>query len=129
MHLLPQAEEMRRRVYIASPYTKGDVATNVRAQMDAFAMLMDAGLAPYAPLLSHFQHLVHPRDYRLWLEFDRTWVETCDAFLRLPGESHGADTERGWALGCGKPIFFSVSEVVAWNGALNAAVPQLQEVR
>ena len=74
---------MRRlKVYIASPYTKGDVAVNVRTSMEAWDKLYSAGFAPFAPLWSHFQHLVFPRPYEDW--------DVCDAMLRLPGESSGA---------------------------------------
>lgn len=102
------------KVYIASPYTNGDVAVNVKVQIDSFAELMDAGFAPFAPLYSHFQHMVHPRDYNKWLELDFEWIPVCDCLLRLPGESAGADKEVQLALSLGKPIFYSIVEVIEY---------------
>jgi hypothetical protein len=101
-----------KKVYIASPYTKGDVAVNVKAQIDAFAKLMDAGYAPFAPLYSHFQHMAHPRPYENWLKLDLEWIPVCDALLRLPGESSGADIEVELAKKLGKPVYYSIEELI-----------------
>ena len=56
------------KVYIASPYTKGDVAVNVKRQIRMASQLMDNGFAPFWPLLSHFQHMMFPRPYQDWIE-------------------------------------------------------------
>lgn len=106
------------RIYIASPYTKGDVAVNVKAQIDAFAELMDAGFAPHAPLYSHFQHMVHPRPYDKWLELDFEWIPWCDCLVRLPGESSGADKEVEFATKLGMPVFYSIEEAIRYKDNL-----------
>jgi len=99
------------KVYIASPYTIGDQARNVRRQMDVFEELANIeGVAPFAPLLYHFQHMVHPRTELQWLELDREWVKTCDALIRLPGESKGADMEVQWAKTFDVPVFYSIED-------------------
>jgi hypothetical protein len=77
------------KVYIASPYTKGDIAVNVKRQIDTADELISKGFAPFAPLYSHFQHLVHPRAYQDWIKLDLEWIKACDVLLRLPGESLG----------------------------------------
>lgn len=102
------------KIYIASAYTKGDTAINVKAQIDAFAKLMDAGFAPFAPLYSHFQHLVHPRDYSKWMELDFEWIPVCDCLVRLPGESSGADKEVELAIKLGKPVFHSIEAAIEY---------------
>jgi len=99
------------RVYIASPYTIGDVAVNVKAQIDCADDLMNRGFAPFWPLFSHFQHLVHPRPYEDWIKVDLGWVVACDALLRLPGPSKGADDEVKYANDHGIPVFTSVFEL------------------
>lgn len=104
------------KVYIASPYTKGDIAVNVKTQIDVVDVLMDLGFAPYSPLYSHFQHMAHPRPYTDWVEIDLVWVEVCDCLLRLPGESHGADGEVKLALELGKPVFYAINELVDYYG-------------
>lgn len=73
--------------------TVGDVATNVRAAMDAAEGLLRGGFAPYLPHLDHFWHLVHPHDYETWLALDFAWLAACDVLVRLPGDSPGADRE------------------------------------
>jgi hypothetical protein len=104
---------MKIKVYIASPYTKGDVAVNVRRQLDAANELMDLGFAPFVPLYSHFQHLVHPRPYQDWVDIDLEWVPSCDVLLRLPGESAGADGEVACADRFGLLIVYSITELLA----------------
>jgi hypothetical protein len=99
------------KVYIASPYTLGDVAVNVKRQIDAVDELMNCGFAPFAPLYSHFQHMAHPRPYEDWVNIDLEWVKVCDCVLRLDGESKGADGEVIFARRMGKPIFGSIGDI------------------
>ncbi|RLC39266.1 hypothetical protein DRH27_00010 [Candidatus Falkowbacteria bacterium] len=84
-------------VYVASPYTIGNQAENVRAQIDAGDKLMTAGFCPILPLLTHFQHLIYPRPYEDWMKHDFHLITLCDYLLRLPGESLGADREVKYA--------------------------------
>ncbi len=99
------------KVYIASPYTIGDVAMNVRNQLNMVHLLMNKGFCPFAPLYSHFQHLYLPRPYQDWLAVDIEWIKVCNCLLRLPGESKGADLEVGVALDRKMPVFTSVSNL------------------
>lgn len=99
------------KVYIASPYTKGDTALNVKLQLDTFDILMDKGYLPFAPLYSHFQHMAHPRPYEDWLNYDLEWVLVCDCVLRLDGESSGADREVAHAKKHGIPVYYSLEEL------------------
>lgn len=99
------------KVYIASPYTLGNQAENVRRQMDAANELINLGFNPYVPLLWHFQHMVHPQDYQTWLNIDMEWVTVCDCLLRLEGESDGADNEVMFAETLNIPIFYSIKEL------------------
>ena len=114
-------------VYIASPYTKGDTAINVRTQMEVFDKLMDLGVVPYAPLYSHFQHMFIPRDYHDWLRLDIDVIQRCDCCLRLPAisqvkngedyyqhESNGADGEVEEFKRLGRPVFTSFPELIRW---------------
>lgn len=100
------------RVYLASPYTIGDVAVNVKAQMDMADKLMNMGFAPYVPLLSHFQHISHPRPYQSWLILDLIWIQKCECVLRFGGESKGADEEVEYAREKDIPVFFSLEELI-----------------
>lgn len=97
-----------RKIYIASPYTIGDIAVNVHNQIQAANELMDLGFTVHVPLLSHFQHLIFPRPYRDWLTNDLEWLPVCDAILRLPGESSGADIEVKLAKKLKIPVYYSI---------------------
>jgi hypothetical protein len=114
-------------VYIASPYTKGDVAINTRAQMAAFDELMNDGVVwPYVPLWSHFQHIVFPRKYQDWIDYDLALLPRFDACLRLhahfqndrlvycQAESSGADGEVAEFNRMGKPVFFDKVALYDW---------------
>lgn len=102
-----------RVVYIASPYTIGDVAVNVKAQMDIANALINLGYCPYAPLLSHFLHMNNPQPYERWMDIDFEMVTRCDIVLRLPGNSSGADREVCFAKSKNIPVVFSLSELIA----------------
>lgn len=99
------------KVYIASAYTIGDTAKNVKLQIDTADTLMTLGFSPFVPLYSHFQHMIHPRPYEDWVTNDLVWVEVCDCVLRLPGESKGADGEVKYATELNIPVFYSIKEL------------------
>jgi hypothetical protein len=99
------------KVYIASPYTKGDPAINVKRQIDVADKLMDLEYIPFVPLLSHFQHLCCPRPYQDWIDYDLEWIGSCDCLLRLEGESPGADNEVKEAKRLGLPVFHSLRDL------------------
>lgn len=92
-------------VYVASPYTKGDVAVNVRRNVEAADALAREGFIPFAPLLTHFWHLLIPHPYEFWCEMDNAWVEKCCCLVRLQGESSGADKEVALAYAKGIPVY------------------------
>ena len=99
------------KIYIASPYTKGDQAENVRRQLEVADKLMSMGHTPFLPLLSHFQHLCFPRPYEDWMRVDLEWLYCCDALLRLDGESEGADREVEEAEAASMDIYYSLEQI------------------
>ena len=99
------------RIYIASPYSNGDQVLNVRAQIEAADKLLEMGHSPFIPCLSHFWHFVSPKSYEEWLKIDLDWLEVCDAILRLPGESNGADKEVIHAYSRGLSIYYDIKDV------------------
>lgn len=115
-------------VYIASPYTNGDVAMNTHFQCWVFDRLLNDGKVwPVAPLWSHFQHTVFPRPYQDWIEYDQALLRLYDACLRLSaelssvgysqGDSHGADAEVKTFENHGKPVFYSIDSLYEWVDA------------
>ena len=99
------------KIYIACPYSKGDVAKNVKTACDMFDRLHLHGYVPFNPLWSHFQHFAHPLPYDAWLAYDLEWLPLCDAVLRLEGESNGADIEVAKATELGIPVFYSIADL------------------
>jgi hypothetical protein len=97
------------RVYVAGPYTQGDVAQNVRRAIVAANDLLDRGHTPFLPHLTHFWHLVCPRRYEDWLALDLTWMHQCEVVLRLPGPSDGADRECAAAQAAGIPVVYDAA--------------------
>ena len=91
----------KARVYIAGPYTQGDVAANVRAAIEAGNRLMEVGYLVYIPHLNHFWHFLFPHDWQTWINHDLAWLPLCHIFVRLPGESKGADLEENKAIELG----------------------------
>lgn len=112
-------------VYIASPYTRGDVAANTHFQCKTFDQLLSDGrVLPVAPLWSHFQHLLYPRPYEDWIRYDQEMLPLYDSCLRLAAEipdmnysqleSTGADAEVKTFLQLGKPVFYSIADLYQW---------------
>jgi hypothetical protein len=102
------------KVYIASPYTLGDIAVNVRFQIDIADQLIGRGLTPFVPLYSHFQHMIHPRPYQTWMNLDKEWLVACDCVFRAGGESAGADEEVALAQKLNIPVFYSFTDLITW---------------
>jgi hypothetical protein len=112
-------------VYIASPYTRGDVAMNTHFQCKIFDELLGEGkVIPVAPLWSHFQHTLFPRRYADWIDYDQSMLHLYDACLRLSadlpnlgysqGESTGAEAEVSTFQRLGRPVFYSKVELYRW---------------
>jgi hypothetical protein len=100
------------KIYIASQYTIGDKESNVKKSLEVADQILALGFVPYAPLLSHYWEQSSPKDYTVWLDLDFEWIISCDALLRVPGESKGADMEVEFAKANGIPVYFSVQELV-----------------
>ena len=118
-----------KKVYVAGPYTKGDQAVNVRTAIMAANRLMDEGHHPYTPHLTHFHHLLFPRRYEDWMELDFAFLRHCDALLRLPGESSGADREVALADKLGIPVFTSHHMLVHYLSKPDEAIGRDTRVR
>jgi hypothetical protein len=104
----------RRFVYVAGPITKGDQFLNVRNGILVGEALRALGFCPFVPHLSALWQMVWPVDYEGWMTLDFAWIERCDALLRMPGESPGADREVAHAKSLGIPVFHSDAELIAW---------------
>ena len=105
---------MSKKVYVAGPMSWGSGIDNIRQGVEAATELLQEGYYPYLPHLSHFWGLMLPADVDIehskWLEFDREWLIMCDALIRLPGKSRGADKEERWARRHSIPVYYGVKE-------------------
>ena len=99
-------------VYIASPYTKGDVGANVHNSSVVADALLSFGYVPFPPILfSHLWHLISPKPYDVWMEMDYEYILRCDCLLRVPGKSGGADNEVKFAQDNHIPVFYSLEDL------------------
>lgn len=105
------------KVYVSGPYTKGDPCENTHKAIMAGNALLDAGLVPFVPHVSHFWHTVTPRPYNDWMKIDLAFLPACDLFLRLPGESSGADIEEAEARRLGIPVYYSICDLLEASSA------------
>ena len=101
---------LRSRIYIAGPITLGYTQRNVHRAIAMGARLLTLGYAPFIPHLSHYMEpdatwTKNPDRYEQWLDNDRSFIAVCDALLRLPGTSMGADREVLWAHEIGIPVY------------------------
>ncbi len=122
------ADADRPVVYVAGPITLGPLDRNVFAACMAGVRLIRAGLAPIVPQLTCYLGQtptgdgegVVPEvaaagiDHATWLAVDLPLVRRCDALLRLPGASKGADLEVAEAGRAGIPVFTDETALVAW---------------
>lgn len=101
-------------VYIAGPYTQGHTNENVRnAVLMGDALALKAfditGRHAVVPVIPHLNHLwevvVGKRDYDFWMDLDEGLLERCDAIVRLPGKSPGADREVTYAVDHGIAVY------------------------
>ena len=121
-------------VYIAGPISKGDLLSNIRQADEAFLELVAAGFSAINPMLSVYaggatrpaqwgtsgerpvwatatRSSSLPLTHAAWLAIDVAVIERCDAILRLPGESVGADAEVEHAKLWGLPVCHTVKDV------------------
>lgn len=109
----PQPAPVVHRVYIAGPYTRFDVAVNVRQAVLAGLEILEAGHVPFIPHLYHFAHFLCPHPYEAWMRLDLHWLAACDCVLRLEGFSPGADRETERAKQLGMPIYYTLPDCLA----------------
>lgn len=108
-----------RWIYVSGPLTRGDVLGHVRDAILAGLALRDGHCVPIIPHLFALAELVAPRSYDYWLEWDLALLARCDALLRLPGPSRGADIEVLHARELGIPVFHSLAGAIAWATAMD----------
>ena len=103
-------------IYISGPFTLGDQIVNVRNACLVGDEILKLGHWPVVPHLTAFWHAITPKSWQEWLDIDLAILNKCDALLRLPGESKGADAEVRKAQELGLKVYFDLSEVPDGRG-------------
>ena len=98
-------------IYISAPYSNGDISENIRRACFAGDEILRKGHIPLVPHLTHLWHLISPKLWIDWLQIDFALLSTCDALLRLDGESEEADLEVAEAERLCIFIYHSLSEI------------------
>lgn len=98
-------------IYIAAPYTQGNIALNVRRAIFAGETVLYHGHTPFIPHLTHLWDLLCPKSWNEWMEIDKVYLSKCDGLLRLPGDSKGADIEVEWAREMNIPVYHDIKEM------------------
>jgi len=105
----------RPMVYVAAPYTRPDPVLNTHQLIGEVDAIVDEGVVtPIAPHLTLLWHLVKPRPLDFWYAYDLATLARCDAVLRLPGESTGADREVEFAKSRSIPVFYDKPSLYEW---------------
>jgi nucleoside 2-deoxyribosyltransferase len=96
-------------VYLAGPYTLGNNNHNTRRACDLGDVLIDLGIYPLIPHMSHLWDSISPREYppEFWYHYDLQLLKKCDAMVVMPGseESRGVALERDFANEHSIPVY------------------------
>ena len=118
----------QKLVYLSGPISNGGTATqdqieaNIDASIPFHSALMKARFAVINPILTAYVDEMHEIDWNIWVEADLTIVVRCDAVLRLPGPSKGADMECEYARKRWIPVFHSVEDLIAWRDSVDSII-------
>lgn len=105
---------------------------NAHFQCKVFDQLLGEGkVLPVAPLWSHFQHILFPRPYQDWINYDQAMLDLYDCCLRLTAKlphlgyeesiSSGADGEVETFLKNDKPVFYNIEDLYSWVESLDGS--------
>ena len=100
-------------VYIAGPYTSAPEQNTKRA-IEVGHDVMDSGMTPYVPHLSHYMEAVRQRPYEDWMKIDFEFILCADVLVRLIGMSSGTERETEFAIKHAVPIITETSEA-SWE--------------
>lgn len=110
-----------RVIYIAGPLSS-DPLVGTRNAILAAAQLRSVGLGFVVPHLACLFQIVSPQPYESWMDLDLELILRCDALLRIPGESPGADREVQHARMRGIPVYRDIGQCI------NELAPKFYEV-
>ena len=98
------------KIYVAGPYSNGNIVDNVDIAIQYASELVDMGYAPFCPHLYHFVEIYNKKTWDSWMKIDLEFLSRCDVLIRIPGESIGADIEVTEAIKSGIPVLNNLEE-------------------
>lgn len=105
----------RPLVYVAGPYANPDPVFNTHEAIRVAERIQNTQfVTAFVPHLSLLWHIVAPHEVDHWYDLDLAFLARCDALLRMPGASTGADNEVIFANARQIPVFFTENELLAW---------------
>ncbi len=104
----------KQKIYVAGPYTSGDVMTNIGEAIGEADNLLSYGFIPFVPHLTGFWHFLYPHTYNTWMGYDAEWLKECDAVLRIDGVSAGAELEIQMANDLHIPVFYDEATLIQY---------------
>lgn len=93
-----------KTIYVAGPYSSDPKGNTEKACLIAHE-LREMGHFPFVPHLWLMWDELYPRPYEDWMSIDFHWIKKCDALIRFPGHSPGADREIIYARKLGLEIY------------------------
>jgi len=103
---------MDKIIFIAAPYINPDPVANANRVVKVADELIKLGFTPFIPHLAMLWHAISPKPVDFWYEYDLKILKKCDALLRLPGESKGANREVEMAIKWNIPVYFNIGDLV-----------------
>lgn len=103
------------RIYVAGPLGANDEGRRARvdAAIGVGAELLKHGFAPFVPhLWAGACNADGLATYEEWMAYDFAFLDACDAVLRIPGPSPGADREVARAEAQGIPVLHSIHDLL-----------------
>lgn len=120
------------RIYIIGPVntvapgSECDQFLNVRRMVEVATDLVNLGMVPVVPALCSFWHMLAPQPRSFWMAKNDSDIRTCNAALRMPGDSLGADADGRRCEGYSIPVFTHLEHLArafsGWTSVESALV-------
>lgn len=104
----------RPLVYLAGPYSSNPAHNTRRAVLLADSLMARLPVTVFVPQLTMLWDTISPHLVEWWYEYDLATLARCDALLRMPGASTGADREMDFAREHQIPVFEEHVKFEAW---------------